>query len=125
VDIEQTKQLIAKAAIIDNRTADLATITAWHELIGHLDARDAFAALNLHRQRSDQWLQPKHIVDLAKEAKRDRERAEAKARALRALPPAPPKPMPDWFREARQKLREALKTPTPAPGAHPGPDSGS
>lgn len=106
-----TAKLLAKAALIDRRTIDVSDVEAWHEAVGHLDARDAMAALTLHRQRSSDYLQPAHIIALARESRRDREHDEARERAKRALPPPPPTPMPPWFREFLDNL-----------GKMPGPD---
>lgn len=114
--IEETKRVIAKIALIDNRTADLAVLQAWHEVIGHLDYPDALRAVTLHFQRSAEYLKPKHIIDLAREARREREVDEARASALRAIEPPPPQGMPQWFRDyldtmgKEKPAREAVPT---------------
>lgn len=92
--IDETKRVLARIALIDNRTADRAVLEAWHETIGHLHYPDALRAVTLHHQRSTDWIQPAHIIRLAVEAKRERDTAEARERATRALPPPPPKPIP-------------------------------
>lgn len=99
MELSETAKLLAKAALLDNRTVDEMTVGAWHETVGHLDFRDALRALTLHRQESDAWLMPAHIVRLAPRARREREVVEARERAVRALPPSPPQPMPKAFRE--------------------------
>lgn len=112
---DETKNLLAKAALIDNRTVDLATIAAWHEAIGHLEFHDAMKALTLHRQRSADYLMPSHIIHHATEAKRLRETAESTARAHRALPPSPVQPMPKWFSEWRKNFGKERHAKESAP----------
>lgn len=122
MNLAETAKLLAKAQILDNRTVDRVTVEAWHEALQHVDARDAFAALTLHRQRSTDWLQPAHIVALSKETKRDREHDENRARALRALPPAPPKPMPPSFRAFLNTLGKGPYASPAARKTHGGSD---
>lgn len=99
------------------------TVSAWHELIGHLDPRDAFAALNLHRQNSDQWVQPKHIIDWAKAARRNREHDENAERAKHALPEPEGKPMPESIRELLNTLGKGPYASPAAQKTHSGGDS--
>jgi hypothetical protein len=118
VDLDQTKRVLAKIALIDNRTADLAVLHAWHETIGHLDYRDALRAVTMHRQRSTEYLQPAHIIRMAAEAKREREIAEARERARHALPAPPPKPIPPHIKAMFHKVGNP--TPTGSTTQHPG-----
>lgn len=128
MELSETAKLLAKAALLDNRTVDEMTVSAWHETVGHLDFRDALRALTLHRQESDAWLMPAHIVRLAPRARREREIQEARERAVRALPPSPPKPMPKAFREFLDGLGKGpfstAKTTVGGTGVPGGADSG-
>jgi len=78
---DQTKQILAKAALIDSRVIDIHVIRAWHEVVGHLDYDDALAALSLHRRESTEYLVPAHITKniprakLARQAEANRQRA--------------------------------------------------
>lgn len=119
----ETAKLLAKAALIDNRTVDDMTVEAWWEALQGVDPRDAFAALALHRQRSTEWVQPAHIVSLAREARRDRERAEAVEAARRALPPPPIRPAPVWFTEFRANLGKGPYSTQSARNGHLDPEA--
>lgn len=95
----ETAKLLAKAALIDNRTIDRNTVEAWHEAIGHQDFADAMDALFMHRQTSTAWLDPAHINALVPVVRRNRATIESKARALTAGPMAAIQGPPEWFRE--------------------------
>ncbi|WP_427017831.1 hypothetical protein ACQCSX_04250 [Pseudarthrobacter sp. P1] len=97
---DQTKQLLAKAALIDNRNIDLETIRAWHEIIGHLDYPTALTALTIHRQESADYLQPAHIITNIRRARDHQETQTNRHRAINPTPPAPRSKMPAWFRDA-------------------------
>jgi hypothetical protein len=79
---DQTKMILAKAALIDNRTVDIHVIKAWFEVIGHFEYEDALEALNLHRLESTEYLLPAHIKNNMTRAKAMRKTAEAKQRAI-------------------------------------------
>jgi hypothetical protein len=79
---DQTKMILAKAALIDNRIIDIHVIKAWHEVIGRFDYEDAIAALTLHRQNSTEYLLPAHIKDNIRSAKLMRASNEARQRAI-------------------------------------------
>ena len=63
---EQVAQILAYAAVVDNRQVDEITIAAWHKIIGHLRYDDAIQAVTLHRRESPAYLEPAHIVAGAK-----------------------------------------------------------
>lgn len=98
MEIRETGRILAKAAIIDNRNIDEMTIAAWHEIIGHLDYRDAITALDTHRRESTEYLQPAHIVAGARKAREAREAQQRRAIATNPQPTHRAKP-PAWFRE--------------------------
>lgn len=79
---DQTKMILAKAALIDNRIIDIHVIRAWHEVIGRYEYEDALAALTLHRQNSTEYLMPGHIKENIRNAKLMRDREKAKQRAI-------------------------------------------
>ena len=96
----EVAQLLAKAALIDNRRIDAATVEAWHEVIGHVPYDVALTALTIHRRTSSEYLMPAHIIANLRKA-RDQQAVEANR--MRALDPPKPSPrtkMPEWFREA-------------------------
>lgn len=95
---DETKQVLAKAALVDNRTVDLATIRVWHEAIGHLDYRTALAALDRHRATSTEYLVPAHINEHAKLVRQQLAHDEAAERARYALPAPVPVTggVPSW-----------------------------
>lgn len=87
---EETKQVLAKAAITDHRTVDLVSIRAWHEIIGHLDYAEVIDALTLHRRETSEYLQPAHIVSGVRRVRADRARETDRQRALEAGPAMEP-----------------------------------
>lgn len=58
---EETAELLARAALIDNRRVDEAIIEAWMELIGDLTLAECRAALVGYYQENDAWVMPSHI----------------------------------------------------------------
>lgn len=110
---DQTKMILAKAALIDNRTVDLAVIKAWHEVVGHLDYRDAMAGLDAHRAESTDYLMPAHLIAQAKKARRLREVNESRQRAIevaREREALGPHATPVQVAELRNSLRTVLKS---------------
>lgn len=95
----ETAKLLSKAALIDSRHIDRETVTAWHEIIGHLDYNDAMTALNIHRRMSIEYLMPAHIINNIKRAREERATQENRQRALNPPPPQPRTKMPEWFRD--------------------------
>jgi hypothetical protein len=66
-------RLLMAIAATDNRTVGMLDIDTWHAILpAHLSLEDAHAALIHHRQTSTEWLQPKHIIDAARQINRDR-----------------------------------------------------
>ena len=104
----ETAQLLGKAALIDNRKVDAATVEAWHEIIGHIDYQTALAALTIHRANSAEYLQPAHIIANISKARNQRALEASRNRALDPPRPSPRTKMPEWFREA---LANFGKTP--------------
>lgn len=97
MEIRDTANLLAKAALVDNRQVSAQVVAAWHEAIGHHHYPDALAALDYHRQTSREYLVPAHINDLVPLIRRNREAIQNHARALTAAPPSPVQPPPPWF----------------------------
>lgn len=104
----ETAQLLGKAALIDNRKVDSATVEAWHEIIGHIDYPVALIALTIHRRTSADYLQPAHIVANLKRARDERATETNRTRALNPPRPQPASKMPEWFRD---KLASFAKMP--------------
>jgi hypothetical protein len=104
----ETAQLLGKAALIDNRKVDAATVEAWHEIIGHIDYRTALTSLTIHRASSAEYLQPAHIIANLRKARDQRAIEASRNRALDPPRPSPRTKMPEWFREA---LANFGKTP--------------
>lgn len=96
----EVAQLLAKAALIDNRKVDAATVEAWHEVIGHVDYNVALLALTLHRRTSSEYLMPAHIISNLRKARDQIAIESSRQRALDPPKPAPRTKMPEWFRDA-------------------------
>jgi hypothetical protein len=103
----EVAQLLAKAALIDNRKIDAATVETWHELIGHVDYDTAMAALTIHRRTSSEYLLPSHIIANLRKAREKQTIAEAKARAITATPNHPPT-NPNTYRARNPELWDHL-----------------
>jgi len=69
VNIEEVGKLLAKVALIENRTATNEQIVAWAELLQDIDYADANEALVRHYQQRTDAIKPAHIYRGAKEVK--------------------------------------------------------
>lgn len=98
MDIEQTSQLLAKAALVDNRKATDEVILVWAEALRHIPFDAGMWALNRHRATSTDWVQPAHIVAGAREYRKWFAQQQSKQRAIAAAPPRV-EPPPAWVRE--------------------------
>lgn len=66
----EVKLLLADVAAIDNRRVSEETVTAWHAVLNHLSLPVAQRALILARQDEKvEYLEPKHIVSRARDAR--------------------------------------------------------
>lgn len=59
---QECAKVLAKIQLGDNRQVDALVLEEWFDTIGHLDFESAVAAVRLHRQESDAWLMPAHVV---------------------------------------------------------------
>lgn len=98
MDMEQTSQLLAKAALVDNRKVTPEVIMAWAEPLRHVPLDAGMWALNRHRATSTEWLIPAHIVAGAREYRKWFRQQQAKQQAIAAAPPRV-EPPPPWVRE--------------------------
>jgi hypothetical protein len=70
MNLNETKMLLKEIAVLDNRRLDETMASAWQSVIGHLEFETAKAALILARQDATiNYLEPRHIVSWAKEAR--------------------------------------------------------
>lgn len=67
-------RVLTKIQLGDNRVVDALVLEEWFDTIGHLGFEDAIAGVKLHRQESDQYLLPVHVI-----------RGAARARERRAV----------------------------------------
>lgn len=113
MNISETAKILAKAQLIDNRQVDPQTIKAWHEIVGHLDYRDAMTALNTHRAESTDYLTPAHIIAQARKARRARNLEESRQRAIAVSAERAelgPAATPIQVAQLRQSLKTALRS---------------
>ena len=69
MQITETKELLKKIALVDNRRLTEETIAVWHDIIGQVPFDIATAALKLAQQdASVRYLEPRHIMGWVKEA---------------------------------------------------------
>jgi hypothetical protein len=90
MEIRETAQLLAKAALVDNRQVAPETVLAWHEAIGGISYDVALEALTRHRRTSSDYLMPAHILNHAKTVNAERAHDAAAQIARRALPAPEP-----------------------------------
>lgn len=81
----ETAAVLAKAAAYDRRTVGRADVAAWHEALADVDMPDALAAVTAHYRDSTDWLQPAHIRQRVRDARRARQGRDRAAAPL-ALP---------------------------------------
>lgn len=74
MDLQQTGILLAKIALIENRTATNETIRAWQEILANTEFEDAMEALVQHYRNSTEACKPAHIYKGAKEIKEERKK---------------------------------------------------
>lgn len=70
--IEETAKLLAKIALIENKSATDEQIVAWAEILSDVMFVDANEALVRHYKSSTESVKPAHIYRGAKEAKQER-----------------------------------------------------
>jgi len=69
MQITETKEILRRVALIDNRKVTPEVIEAWHQVIGGLSLNVAIEALKLAQQDgSIKYLEPRHIYTWSKEA---------------------------------------------------------
>lgn len=69
---EETAQLLGLIALGDNRQISHETVAYWHGLLPDIRLEDATQAVAIHRRESTDYLQPAHIVQLVRTARRNR-----------------------------------------------------
>lgn len=70
--LEETGELLAHAALVDNRKTDPAIVIAWHSILGDLPYADCEEAVRAHYAETSNWLMPAHVRNRVKEARRQR-----------------------------------------------------
>jgi hypothetical protein len=100
VNAEEMGELLASAAIYDNRTVGDADILAWMRAIGDLPYGDADAAVAAHYGETTDRLMPAHVRTRVRSARRDR--------LERAVVPAPDTD-PDASRTYRDGLAAMIR----------------
>ena len=83
VDFRETKLLLAEASAVDNRVVSDIAVAAWCDILCDIRFEAARVALREHRRTSTEYLQPAHILALAKKHVQRTDRGLAR-------PPAPP-----------------------------------
>lgn len=69
MQISETKEILRRVALIDNRKVSPETIEAWHGIIGSIPFEIAQEALKLAQQDGTiKYLEPRHVYAWSKEA---------------------------------------------------------
>lgn len=87
--ISETKEILRKIALIDNRKVSPEVIEAWHGVIGAIPYEIAQEALKLAQQDATiKYLEPRHIFAWSKEAafRLDRTKPDQQVPNLRGTP---------------------------------------
>ena len=112
MNVQETAEVLAKAALFDFRTVGENDVMAWWEVVGDLDYADAMAAVSRwYRDRSDR-LMPSHLREAVALLQADRARAARLAATESALPPAEQAPrwrFGDLPPEMQAELQEASR----------------
>lgn len=74
MNIQETGLLLAKIALIENRSATNEMILAWTELLHDVDYEDARDALIRHYRHSTDAVKPAHIIRGAKEIRAEKKK---------------------------------------------------
>lgn len=70
MNTEELTVLLARIQVLDNRQVDPLTIQAWTPLMQNIPYPDAVAAVNAHFTESTEYLQPAHIHQRVRQARR-------------------------------------------------------
>lgn len=92
---QECARVLAKIQLGDNRQVDALTLEEWFDTIGHLEYVDAIDAVRLHRQESDRYLMPAHVIQGARRIRNERARANYK--------PVERSQMAPWLQEVYRK----------------------
>lgn len=113
--LSETFQVLARAALFDNRSVVPEVVQVWHEVIGHVPLADALDAVAAHYAQTDRRLMPVHVLDWCDERAEERARAEriaeqerVRAETLEILGPQPEPVVTDRSAEIRAALRAML-----------------
>ena len=71
-------QLLALAALVDNRPITDETVIMWHGLLDDIDYGEAAEALKEYYRTSTRWLMPAHLRDLVEAAREEARKAPGK-----------------------------------------------
>lgn len=72
--LQETGFLLAKIALVENRTATNEQIRAWHEILQDVNYQDAMEALLRHYRNSSESCKPTHIYKGAREVSEEKKK---------------------------------------------------
>ena len=75
---QETAQLLALTALVDNRPVTDEVRRMWHALIGDLDYQACVTAMQAHYRTSEKWIMPATIRGLVEEAEADARKAPSR-----------------------------------------------
>ena len=93
--------LLTKAGQIDGRKPTPERVEAWHDVLGSMTLEQASEALAYHHRTNTEYVQPAHLVTIAKLLAERRADEERRARARIPTPP-PPKLSAEELAEQRE-----------------------
>lgn len=104
---QECAKVMAKIQLVDNRQVDALTLEEWFSTIGDLRFTDAVAAVTMHRQESDEWIQPVHVIRNTKRVRSALEREVRVARSYGLVDASFPSfdPLPIEVKEALDERR--------------------
>ena len=86
MNTEELTTLLARIQVLDNRQVDELTIQAWAPLMADVNYLDAVQAVNLHFQRSGEYLKPAHVVAGVRSIRNDAHERQIERYTGRAVP---------------------------------------
>lgn len=106
MDAIEANLLLTRAALVDGRQPTKERAEVWADVLRDLSFHDAVEALDEFRRTREDWLQPVHLIQIAK---LQRERRYAEDRRREQLTATRPEPPPPLTREQKVALNETYR----------------
>lgn len=106
MDAIEANLLLTRAALVDGRQPTKERAEVWADILHDLSLDDALAAMTEFHRTREGWLQPVHLLQIAKV---QREREYREQRRLEQLAAPPPERKPPLTREQKVELNRVYR----------------